>query len=252
MRNMLKEKLKAGKATVGGWVGIGHPDVAEMFCNVGFDWIVIDMEHGPLGIDTVEKMMCATNGTETVPLIRIAWNDPVLAKQALDTGAYGLVIPWVNTRQEAVNAVRACKYAPEGIRGVSPRRASKYYSEVMDYLKTANDEIMVVVQIETAEAVKNIKDIISVSGVDATFIGPMDLSVSMGYMSALPQIHPKVQGAIESVLKAHKGTSVTPGIYAGSVENVNKYIAMGFKILALGEDVDYLNIARDQLKLIKR
>jgi 2-keto-3-deoxy-L-rhamnonate aldolase RhmA len=251
-KNRVKEMLRAGQATVGVFVGVGHPEVAEIMAHVGFDWIVFDMEHGPLGIETVQSMIQATSGTDTVPLVRVAWNDPVLIKRALDIGAYGLVIPWVNTRDEALKAVRACKYPTAGIRGVGPRRASKYGLEIKDYLAMADEEIMVIVQIEHIDAVNNIDEILSVDGVDASFIGPWDLSASMGLLRELPELHPKVTEAINKVLEAGKRTGVPAGIYAGSVESANDYIAQGFQFVALTTDVSYLLRAKEDLEKIVR
>ena len=251
-KNRVKEMLKAGQATVWVFVGIGHPEVAEIMANVGFDWIVFDMEHGPLNTETVQSMIQAMSGTDTVPFVRVAWNDPVLIKRALDVGAYGLVIPWVNTRDEAAKAVRACKYPTAGIRGVGPRRASKYGLETKDYLAMADEEIMVTVQIEYIDAVNNIDEILSADGIDAFFIGPWDLSASMGFLRELPKRHPKVVEAINKVLEAGKRTGVPAGIFAGNVESTNDYIAQGFQFVALVDDVSYLLRAKEDLEKIVR
>lgn len=251
-KNKVKEMLKAGQATVGVFVGIGHPEVAEIMANVGFDWIVFDMEHGPLSIETVQSMIQAMDGKDAVPFVRVTWNDPVLIKRALDIGAYGLVIPWVNTKEEATKAVRACKYPPAGIRGVGPRRASKYGLETKDYLAMADKEIMVIVQIENIEAVNNIDEILSVDGLDALFIGPWDLSASMGFLRELPKMHPKVIEAIKKVLEAGKRTGVPAGIYAGNVESTNDYIAQGFQFVALATDISYLLRVKEDLEKIAR
>jgi len=153
MRNKLKEKLKAGKQTVGVWMSIPSPEVGEALATQGgWDWFVYDLEHSPLDEQIVNNIMTSVKGTDVVPLVRVPWNDIVMIKRALDIGAYGVVVPWVNNREEAIRAVRACKYPPEGVRGVGPRRASLGDPT---YLATANDEILVIVQIETQEAVDN-------------------------------------------------------------------------------------------------
>lgn len=249
-KNKVKEKLNAGKVSVGLWSSIGSPDVVEALANIGFDWIVFDMEHGPLTIDKVQTLIIATSGTETVPMIRVAWNDPVLIKRALDIGAYGLVIPLVNSKDEAIRAVHSCKYPTKGMRGVSPRRASTYFLDIKDYLKRADEEIMVITQVEHIDAVNNIDQILSVDGIDAFFIGPWDLSASMGYITELLKIHPKVTEAINKVLEAGKRHGVPAGIWGGSVENVKKYAAQGFQLITLCEDLDYILKAKEDYEKI--
>ncbi len=250
-KNKVKEKLAAGKVSVGLWSSIGSPDVAEALANIGFDWIVFDMEHGPLTIDKVQTSIMAMSGTETVPMIRVACNDPVLIKGALDIGAYGLVIPLVNNKDEAIRAVSACKYPTKGVRGVSPRRASTYFLDIKDYLKRADEEIMLIPQIEHIDAVNNLNEILSVDGIDAFFIGPWDLSASMGYITELPQIHPEVAETINRVLKPGKRHGVPAGIWGGSVENVKKYAAQGFQFITLGEDLDYILKAQEDYEKIR-
>jgi 2-keto-3-deoxy-L-rhamnonate aldolase RhmA len=177
MRNLLKEKLRRGKAVTGAFVGLGHPDVTEILSRMGFDWLLLDGEHGPIGIETMQVMMQSMT-QDCTPIVRPQWNDPVIIKRVLDIGAHGVLVPWVNSKEEAESAVAACKYPPEGIRGWGPRRASLFDP---DYRATANDEILISVQIETQKAVDNLEEITAVEGVDALFIGPYDLSNNMGY-----------------------------------------------------------------------
>src|ERR1035437_6442564 len=159
MKNALKTKLKRNEAVIGTFVGIGHPDITEWLSRQGFDFLLLDAEHGPLGFETLQRMMQSMNGTNCVPIVRPQWNDPVIIKRVLDIGAYGVLIPWVNTKEEAENAVRACKYPPVGIRGYGPRRAGLLDP---DYYATANDELLIAVQIESDLAVKNLDEILSV------------------------------------------------------------------------------------------
>ena len=232
MRNRAKQLLKEGKVTIGCWVGIAHSDVVEIIANAGFDWLVFDMEHCPLTIQDIQKIMPSVNWTHCTPMIRVAWNDPVLIKLALDVGAQGVIVPFVNTRQDTLNAVRACKYPPKGIRGVYPRRASNYLIDFADYIASADQEIMVIPQIETIEAVSNVEQILSTDGVDAFLIGPMDLSASFGLLNTGPT-HPRVVQAINKALDAGKKAQVAAGIWGGNVEKVNEYIEQGFQFLAL-------------------
>jgi 2-keto-3-deoxy-L-rhamnonate aldolase RhmA len=250
--NKLKKALKNGKATVGMFLGLPSYDVAELYSKSGIDWLLFDMEHGSIHFDSLPWLMAAASGGNATPLVRVPWNDPVYVKLALDAGAQGIMFPQVNTKEEAIKAVKACKYPPEGIRGVGPRRASLYYTQFQDYMKVANKEVMVIVQIETKEAVNNINEILSVEGVDATFIGPADLSVSMGYIASFPKLEQEVLDAVKKVLEASNRHNVAPGIWGGSVEKVNMFIEQGFKFIALGEEMDYLIKIKEDMEKIKR
>ncbi len=246
MKNVLKERLKRGEQTLGVWIGIPSPDVTEVLSLQGFDWLVFDNEHAPLNEQTTQILMMAVKGNVT-PLVRPAWNDPVLIKRALDIGAHGLVIPWVNNRKQAIDAVKACKYPPEGVRGCGPRRAA--YLEPRgsaDYLATANKEVFVSVQIETADAVKNLDEILSVEGVDGYFVGPSDLSASMGLLGKASD--PKVQKTIDKVLEVGKKyENVASGIFAFGLEDVKRRISQGFQFIAVGGDLFLLQLGVETL-----
>jgi len=237
-KNRVKELLRSGKPALGSWVTIGHPDVAEVMANMGFDWLVFDNEHAPLSTETTQLLIQAMSSTETVPIVRMPWNDMVEIKRALDIGAYGVVIPWVNSKEEALYAVRACKYPPAGLRGVGPRRASRYGLDIKEYLQQANDEILVVVQIETQQAVDRIDEILSVEGIDAFFIGPYDLSASLGYLGQ-PD-HPKALETYYRLLDAAKRTGVASGIHASNLQLAKHYIEKGFQFVALNDDIGLL------------
>jgi len=238
MKNKTKEMLRQGQATLGTWVTTASPDVAEILANVGFDWLIFDMEHAPLSIETVQNLIQATSGSDVVPIVRVAWNDQVLIKLALDIGSYGLLVPLVNNREDAVRAVQAAKYPPVGIRGVGPRRASNYYRAFQDYLAKADEEILVVVQIEHFKAVENIKDILSVEGLDAVYIGPADLTASMGLFGQYN--NPKVLKAIDTVLLSCEKTGVPVGTHAFDVESVSRLISKGFQFITIGTDIGFL------------
>jgi len=238
MRNSLKRKLRAGQATVGAWVGIGHPDVAEIMAQMGFDWLVFDTEHAPVTIETVQRLMQVMGDSDTVPLVRVAWNDPVLIKLALDIGAYGLIIPWVNNQEEALQAVRSCRYPPLGIRGVGPRRASRYGLEFSDYLSQANDEILIVAQIETQAAAEHIDEILSVEGIDVFFVGPADLSASLGYLGRWNA--PPVLATIDRLVEAGKRKGVPAGIFAMGLAHAQECLERGFQFVALGSAAGFM------------
>lgn len=232
MKNLLKEKLQKGQAVIGTFVGLGHPDVTETLSRLGFDWLLIDGEHAPLGLETMQQMMQAMNGSNCTPLVRPQWNDMVIIKRVLDIGAHGVLIPWVNTKEEAEYAVRACKYPPEGLRGCGPRRAALFDP---DYCKTANDEILVIVQIETQAAISNIDDILSVKGIDACYIGPFDLSQSFGCFP--PQLvnsqyrlaNPQYIDAFDKVVAAAKKWGKPAGMWT-SAETIQWAIEKGFTL----------------------
>lgn len=196
--NKLKTKLGNGGVTAGAWVQLASPFTAEILSMAGFDWLMIDMEHGPGDILTLISQIHALKGTNCVPLVRIPWNDFVQIKRILDAGAHGLLIPYVNTTAEAELAVKACKYPLEGIRGVagSPR-APGYGQNIGNYLGRANDQIFIMVAVETPKAVANLDQILMVRGLDGIFIGPMDLASSMGHFGDASQ--PDVQEAIRSI-----------------------------------------------------
>jgi 2-keto-3-deoxy-L-rhamnonate aldolase RhmA len=247
--NPIKEKLKAGKATVGTWVNLSNPDVAEQLSMFGFDWLTFDLEHGLMAIPDVQRMMQAMNGADCIPLVRVPINEPVYFKWALDIGACGVVVPYVNTKEEAANAVRACLYPPQGIRGCGPRRASRYYSETAKYVTNSNEDVLVVVMIESQMALDNLDEILSVPGVDAVFVGPDDLSLNLGIFQQ--RDHPKFRSAISKVLEACKKHGVAPGMHCNE-NNINDALSMGFKFCALNDDDTFLTIgAKSCLQGIK-
>jgi 2-keto-3-deoxy-L-rhamnonate aldolase RhmA len=249
MKNPVKEMLKAGKPAIGTFVQMGFSDVTEMLGHAGFDWLLLDGEHGPYGIETMQTMLQAMSGTKTVPIIRVPWNDPVYVKRALDIGAYGLLFPYISTRKDAENVVRAVRYPPVGIRGVGPRRASRYYLDFKEYVATCNEALLVMVQIETKEAVDNISEILSVDGIDAYFVGPMDLSAALGHIGDVN--HPVVVDAIAKVLAAGKKAGKIGGYYSFSPEDVAKRIEQGFQFISLGSDSRLLmGAAQDAVKKI--
>jgi len=228
MKNLLKEKLKEGKPVIGTFVGLGHPDVTEMLSRMGFDWLVIDSEHSPIGFETIQLMLQGMNGTDCTPIVRPSWNDMVAIKRILDIGAHGVLIPWVNSREDAEYAVRACKYPPEGLRGFGPRRAA-----LLDptYAQTANEELLIIAQIETREAVDNLDEILSVDGIDACYIGAFDLAISYGL--TFPDLkNPEYLNAFDKVLAAAEKWKKPSGMYTFS-NNVQWAIEKGFTLITV-------------------
>jgi 2-keto-3-deoxy-L-rhamnonate aldolase RhmA len=228
--------LKAGKVAYGAGVGIGHPDSAEVMAGAGYDFLLLDTEHSPMDVSQVQTLLQAMSFSRTVPLVRVAWNDMVMIKKALDIGAYGIIVPWVNTKEDAIRAVQAIRYPPEGLRGFGPRRAAL---RDPDYVKTANDEIFLGVQIETQAALDNLDEILSVEGIDATLIGPSDLSLSLGIYQQWE--NPRFKSAIDRILEASQRHGVAPGSLAPFEWQLR--LEQGFKMIMLTQDLMLLQAA---------
>ena len=235
MRNELKRRMKRGEQTYGCWITIESPICSELMSTLGFDWFVYDTEHSPLDIYQTQTLMQAMRGTETTPIVRAWWNDIVAIKRALDIGAYGVVVPWVNTKDEAELAVKATRYAPWGLRGCGPRRAAMFDPE---YYQTVDEELLVICQIETKKAVENIEDIASVEGVDVTYIGPADLSASHGHLGNMS--HPEVQKAIDKVYDATKAAGKAAGVHLGSGKTIRERMEKGYEFITIGNDLSLL------------
>lgn len=235
MRNELKRRLRKGEQVYGTWITIESPIVTEMMSLQGFDYFVFDTEHSPLNMLTVQNLMQAmSKNSDTTPVVRVWWNDIVAIKRALDIGAHGIIVPWVNNKNEAQLAVKSAYYPPKGIRGCGPRRASLLDA---NYLETANEEVLIICQIETKEAVDNIEDICSVDGVDVTYIGPADLSASYGHLGN--KSHPEVQKAIDKVYDATISAGLATGVHEGSGKTIKERIEEGYNLITIGNDFVY-------------
>jgi len=249
--NRLKLQLAQGDYVVGIVVTIPSPTVAELLARVGFDFLWLDLEHGPTGLETAQTMIAAIEGTHATPLIRVAWNDPALIKRALDTGPHGIIVPMVSSAEEAEKAVCACKYPPQGIRGAGISRAQRYGLELDAYLRRANEEIMVIVQIEDPAGLEAVDEIAGVEGIDVIFVGPFDLSGSMGILGQLE--HPRVQEAMDRVARTCAEHGVVAGTLASDPEKVNREFRRGFRFVAMGVDVAHMiNCAQGLLSQVQR
>ncbi len=238
MHNRLKEQLRRGEVTVGFEITLTSLDVVELSSQLDFDWLWFDTEHAPLDISGVQPLLQAIRSDEVTPIVRVAGNDPVQIKKALDIGAHGLVVPLVNDAQEAAAAVKATRYPPQGIRGLGPRRAANYGLD-RDYITVANKELLVMVQIETREAVRHFDEILAVDGVDAYFIGPNDLSCSLGHLGE-PN-HPEVEATIDDLIQRGKKAGVPGGILTSDRELAHKRIEQGFQFINIGADIQLLH-----------
>ena len=214
MQNIVKKKLKNGQKTIGAFLQTLSPVAAEILGQCGFDWLIVDLEHAPGDFANLQAQLQAMNGSGVVPFARAPWNDEVAIKRILDTGVMGVLVPYVNTREEAEAAVAACKYPPQGVRGVagSPRAAG-YTGNTMPYLTSANAETIVMIAVETTEAVDNLDEILRVDDLDGIFVGPMDLASSMGHLGnpGHPEARKKIAIIEQKVLASDKflGTVAT-------------------------------------------
>ena len=251
--NRVKALLKAGKPALGVVMSLPSPPAAEILAHVGFDWLWIDMEHAATNLETVHRMIQATQGTETVPIVRVPWNLHWLAKPVLDMGAMGVIMPLVNSKQEALDAVQALRYPPEGVRGMAPGgfAALRWGLSVPEYLKVANSEIMAILLIEHIEGVNRIDEILTVPGIDLICVGPGDLSASMGLLGQAT--HTRVEEAIQKVLAAAKKAKVPAGTMAVTPDDANRRIEQGFQFILVGFDTGFLTSgAKGILGQIKR
>lgn len=232
-----KHLLKQGKRTCGAWLQIASPFTAEIMARAQFDWCMIDMEHGPGDILTLISQLQAIKGYGVDTFVRAPWNDFVQIKRILDAGVNGVLVPYVNSKKEAEAAVKAILYPTEGIRGVagSPR-AEGYGYNIMNYMKNANDEIMLMVAMETPTAVANLDEILEVERIDGIFIGPMDLATNMGYFGN-PK-HPKVQEAIKTIETKVKASGKFLGTVSGSFEGGQPLWEKGYQyVVTLADGV---------------
>jgi 2-keto-3-deoxy-L-rhamnonate aldolase RhmA len=253
-QNKTLHLIRQGRPAIGMFFGLASYDAAEIVSTIGLDWLLFDLEHGEIFFDSLPKLLSVTSASETTPIVRVPCNDPVYAKLALDKGAQGVMFPQVESKEEAVRAVRACKYPPQGVRGIGPRRAALRFSHgsVADYFEVANDETMVIVMIESKRSVENIDDILSVEGIDGIMIGPNDLAASMGYIESLPNRGTEIDDAIETILRAAKEHGVAAGMPAGGNHQLAiSLIKRGFRIIEMGEDTDYLLRSRQDLEKIR-
>lgn len=244
-RNAFKAAIARGTTQIGLWSSLCSPIVAELIGDSGFDWIVLDTEHSPNELpDLVAQMQAMATGTAT-PVIRPAWNDPVLIKRILDAGAPALLLPFVQNEAEAKAAVAATRYPPDGIRGITTSGRAARYGRVQGYLKKAADEICVLVQVETREALGRIEEIASVPGVDGVFIGPSDLSASLGHLGN--SAHPEVQAALQDAVSRLKQVGVPGGILTSNEDEAKRYIDWGYTFVAVGSDLGVLAKNADAL-----
>ena len=238
--NPFKQLLRraGSQPPLGTWLLSASPLLAEAAGHAGFDFAVIDMEHGPLDLGDVVHLLQAVGGTRLVPVVRVPWNDTVMIKRVLDAGATTVLVPFVQNADEARAAAQACRYPPEGVRGMAGMSRATRFGTVPNYFTTANAGISVIVQLETLAAVAELEAIAAVPGVDGLFLGPADLSGSMGHVGQLT--HPAVMAVMADAVKRAKAVGKVVGTVGGTAELVREYRAMGFDFVAIASDLGLL------------
>jgi 2-keto-3-deoxy-L-rhamnonate aldolase RhmA len=235
----LKKKLKAGGTVVGAWLSFSDPSVAEILGRSGFDFLIIDTEHGAWDLLPLQTVLMALNGTDTMPIVRAPWNDHVRIKQLLDLGVEGILAPMVKTVAECEALVAACRYPPIGMRGFGPRRASNYYRDLSAYQALANEAIFVMPQIEDVATLAVLDDFVKVPGIDAVAIGPNDMSGSAGLFRN-PQ-HPQVLSAIDRICEAASARNIPVCLGVNTPASAQReWVAKGVRVLTVAADVDLL------------
>ena len=234
--NKVKQFWKEGKPLAVGWMGSPDTYMVEAMANSGFDVLVLDMQHGMgIGPDRAVVAIQTVATTETQPLVRVPWNDPIYIQYVLDAGAYGVIVPMVNSRAEAEKAVGATKYFPLGYRSNGANR-SRYVAPEGDYFANANAEILCFVMIETTQAIENLEEIATTPGVDGFYIGPSDLAITMGLVPKLDHNAPQHIEAVQKVIDCAKKHNLMAGIHTTGPEEVLRRYKQGFNLCPLGSD----------------
>jgi 2-keto-3-deoxy-L-rhamnonate aldolase RhmA len=237
--NPLLSRLRDGLASVASFITIPDPFTAEVMGAAGVDVVVIDTEHSAMSVAQLQTILTALHPTEAAVIVRVADNDSALIGQALDLGAEGVLVPGVRSRADCELAVRSCLYAPKGIRGFGPRRASRLNGGRADYLARADDEIAVIAMIEHADALQDLDGIVTTDNLSAVFVGIADLAVSMGYLRDLA--NPAVAQAVTRIAEACLGHRIPFGVFTGNEEAAATWVARGAQIVTIGSDLQYLD-----------
>jgi 2-dehydro-3-deoxyglucarate aldolase len=249
---MLKNKLKSGQLTIGSWITIGDPIIAEIMANAGFEWLTVDMEHSAITIHQAQQLIQVIELCGVVPLVRVGENNPTLIKRVMDSGSHGVIVPMVNTKEDAIKAVNAVKYPPWGNRGVGLFRAQGYGQKFNRYVEWSKDNTIVIVQIEHIHAIENLESIITVAGVDGLLTGPYDLSGSLGRPGNFD--HPDFESALGEVRRVCSKLGFPMGSHVVSTDSelVVQKIDEGYSIIAYGVDFLFLGeTCRQGLQNIK-
>ena len=249
---LLKNKINSGALTVGSWITLGHPAIAEILAKAGFDWLVVDLEHSVINIDVAGDLIRVIDLCGVAPLVRLTSNNPEQIKRVMDAGAHGIVVPMVNTEDEARRAVSATRYGPQGVRGVGLARAQGYGNNFQDYLEWQKDEPIVIVQIEHIDAIDNLEGILSVPGVDGFIIGPYDLSCSMGIPGKFDDA--EFIKTLHDIKETGQRLDVPAGIHIvePDLERLESSVNEGYTFIAYSVDIRVLDVGvRQGLEKLK-
>jgi 4-hydroxy-2-oxoheptanedioate aldolase len=237
--NTFKRAIKAGRQQIGLWSSLSSSITVEVLAGAGFDWLLLDTEHAPNDLPMVYgQLQAAASGGNAHPIVRLPWNDPVMIKRFLDAGAQSLLLPMVETEEEAKRAVAATRYPPHGIRGFASASRASRFGRVKDYHTRAHEELCVLVQVETKLGLDNLQAIAGVDGIDGVFIGPGDLSTALGYLGQ--QAHPNVVAVIEDAMRLIRSCGNAPGILTSDEALARRYIEAGCLFTAVGADLGIL------------
>ena len=234
-QNKIKQMWRDGKCATLGWLSISHVMTAEVMARQGFDDLCVDLQHGTTELTGILPMLQAVSQTETVPFVRVAWNEPATIMKALDLGAYGIIVPLVNTAAEAAMAVNSCRYPPVGIRSFGPVRAIHYGGT--DYVTHANEEIIVMAMIETKEGLANLDDICATPGLDAVYIGPSDLSFALGLKPRGDNPDPLHLATCDKILETAHSYGIKAVMHCASAEFAVGAVKRGFDMVMLTSDL---------------
>lgn len=243
--NRFKRTLRTGEPQIGLWSVLADAAVVELLGSSGYDWLLIDMEHAPNELPTVQAQLQALRGSTATPVVRPPWNDMVWLKRVLDLGAQTMLIPYVQTAEEAAQAVSFMRYPPAGRRGVAGGTRASNWGRIRDYYKYVEDELCLLVQVESRQGLNNLDAIAATPGVDGVFIGPADLSADMGHLGE-PR-HPEVQKAIEDAVRRIRRAGKAAGILARGEEPARRWLKAGCNFVAVGVDAALLAEAADGL-----
>lgn len=252
MIKTLKSSLKRNRVTVGSWLTLAHPSIAEIMAKSGFEWLAVDMEHSAITISQAQQLIQVIQLCDVTPLVRVGENTPLLIKRAMDAGAFGVIVPMVNSREDAQRAVEAVKYPPLGTRGVGLARAQGYGMEFNTYKKWLNKNSIVIVQIEHIRAIDNLEDILKVAGVDSFIIGPYDLSASLGHPGEFNKR--EVKDALKKVERISRLLNIPAGFHVVEPDTatLRRKIKEGYKFLAYSLDTLLLGrFCQESLRKIK-
>ncbi len=233
--NRFREGLRARRTLIGFWCSLASPSVAEVLGLAGFDWLMLDGEHAPNDVASFIPQLMALKDSPSAPVVRPPWNDPVAIKRLLDAGFYNFLIPFIESADEARRAVEATRYPPAGIRGVSASQRQNRYGSIPDYFPRVNDNIAVMVQIESRTGLAAVDAIAAVDGVDGVFVGPHDLAAALGHLGN--PLHPEVQQAIRYLFERTAQQGKASGILTGSEAEARRYLEWGASFVAVGSDI---------------